>query len=237
MKNCYLSSEVSFFKKLNSERKIQDFLNSLPFNYERRGTTCYSPRLVLKNKTAHCMEGAMFAAAVLEFHGARPLVMDLRSEAHDFDHVVALFKQFGKWGAISKTNHAVLRYREPVYNSIRELAMSYFHEYFDSRGRKTLREYSWPFDLGYFDRNLSAPRMHLPAGQAGSEHLPSPGEKNKEETINWRISDKNLFYIPDYLDEIKHFRILNQKQIRNLRIADKIEIKAGEIVEWEKPGV
>lgn len=223
-------SELQLFRRLSSPSAIQDFLNSLPFNYERRGTTCYSPRLVLKHKTAHCMEGAMFAAAVLEFHGSRPLVMDLRSEAHDYDHVVALFKTQGKWGAISKTNHAVLRYREPVYSSIRELAMSYFHEYFDSRGRKTLREYSRAFDLGYFDRNLSAPRMH-------SEHLPSPGEKNKEETINWRISDKNLFYIPDYLDEIKHFSILNQKQIRNLRIADKIEIKAGEILEWKNPGV
>ena len=226
MKNCYLSSEVSFFKKLNSERKIQDFLNSLPFNYERRGTTCYSPRLVLKNKTAHCMEGAMFAAAVLEFHGARPLVMDLRSEAHDYDHVVALFKTGGKWGAISKTNHAVLRYREPVYSSVRELAMSYFHEYFDSRGRKTLREYSRAFDLGYFDRN---PIKFPPQGMG----------RVRERSIveNWRISDKNLFYIPDYLDEIKHFRILNPKQIRNLRVADKIEIKAGEIVEWKNPGL
>lgn len=219
------ASELQLFRKLSSPSAIQDFLNSLPFNYERRGTTCYSPRLVLKNKTAHCMEGAMFAAAVLEFHGARPLVMDLRSEAHDYDHVVALFKTRGKWGAISKTNHAVLRYREPVYSSIRELAMSYFHEYFDSRGRKTLREYSRPFDLGYFDSNP----IKFPPQKKGRV-------RERSITENWRISDKNLFQIPDYLDEIKHFRILNPKQIRNLRIADKIEIKAGEIVEWKKPG-
>lgn len=223
----YNRQEKILFKKLDSPGKIQDYLNSLKFNFEKRGDTCYSPRLVIKNKTAHCMEGAMFAAAVLEFYGAKPLVMDLRSEAHDFDHVVALFRQFGKWGAISKTNHAVLRYREPIYSSIREIAVSYFHEYFDNRGRKTLREYSRPFDLGYFDRNLSAPRMH-------SEHLPSPGEKNKEETINWRTSSQNLFYIPNYLDKIKHFYILNKKQIRNLRNADKVEIKAGELVEFRR---
>lgn len=200
----YSKKEIGFFKKLNSAKKIQDFLNRLKINFEKQGDTCYSPRFVIKKKMAHCMEGAMLAAAALEFHGQRPQVLDLRSADHDFDHVVAVFKQFGCFGAISKTNHAVLRYREPIYKSIRELAISYFHEYFDDNGRKTLREYSRPFDLSYFDK------------------------------LEWRTSPQNLFVIPDYLDEIKHYPILSRAQIRNLRKADAIEIKAGKLVEWKR---
>mgnify|MGYP003394619740 CR=1 FL=1 len=204
IQNEYSSGEIQFLKNLNSPQKIQDYLNTLEFNFEQRGETCYSPRNVIKHKKAHCMEGAMFAAAVLEFHGAKSMVLDLRSESHDFDHVVAVFKQFGFFGAISKTNHAVLRYREPIYASVRELAMSYFHEYFDKKGKKTLREYSEPFDLRYFD------------------------------FLDWRTTEKHLFAIPEYLDKIKHFIILSSAQIKNLRKADKIEIKAGELVEWKK---
>src|SRR5258708_7515492 len=91
----WTTKEISLFKRLNSPQKIQTFLNSLKFNFEKKGDTCCSPRFVIKNKTAHCMEGAMFAAAVLEFNGDKPLVLDLRSVAHDFDHVVAVFKKFG----------------------------------------------------------------------------------------------------------------------------------------------
>ena len=136
-----------------------------------------SPRFVIKNKTAHCMEGALLAAAVLEFHGAKPLVMDLRSEDHDFDHVVAVFKQFGHWGTVSKTNHAVLRYREPIYQSIRELAMSYFHEYFDGKGRKTLREYSRLFNLRYFD---ARPLLISPSRGRKTQFPPAEGERARE---------------------------------------------------------
>ncbi len=229
-KKGYNSYELGLFKRLNSPKDIQSYLNGLKFNFEEKGNTCFSPRSAIKNKSAHCMEGAMLAAAILEFHGHRPLVLDLRSEEHDFDHVVAVFKQFGHWGAISKTNHAVLRYREPVYKSVRELAMSYFHEYFDSKGRKTLREYSRPFDLGYFDHHPSL----TPPLKGGELEVSLSAMGKAKEDVNWRISSQNLFYIPDYLDEIKHFRILNPKQIRNLRIADKIEIKAGEIVENKK---
>jgi hypothetical protein len=120
------------FKKLSTPQKIQDFLNSLKFNFEDDGETCMSPRQVLLKGKAHCMEDAMFAAAALEFHGHKPLILDLRAteRPYDSDHVVAVFKKFGCFGAISKTNHAVLRYREPIYKSIRELALSYFHEYF-----------------------------------------------------------------------------------------------------------
>jgi len=191
-------------------------LNSLKINFEEKGETVYSPRMVIKNKKAHCMEGAMFAAAALEFHGQKPWVLDLRSVEHDFDHVVAVFKQFGCYGAISKTNHAVLRYREPIYKSIRELALSFFHEYFDDNGKKTLREYSDLFDLRYFD--VSPLLLRRGAG----------------ERLDWRTSSRNLFKIPKYLDKIKHYKILSKKQIKNLRKADKIEIQAGKLVEYKK---
>lgn len=135
-------------KKLNTPAKIQDYLNSISFNFEKDGETCRSPFEVWKHKKAHCLEGAMFAAAALRTNGKPPLLLDLRSAKKDFDHVVALFKRNGKWGAISKTNHAVLRYREPVYASIRELALSYFHEYFLNDGTKTLESFSTkPFKL------------------------------------------------------------------------------------------
>lgn len=145
------ASEKQLFKKLSTPAKIQDFLNSIPYN--NGPDTCMSPRRVLAKQRAHCIEGAYLAAAVLWYHGERPLLLDLRSTKHDLDHVVALFKRDGYWGAISKTNHAVLRYREPVYATIRELALSYFHEYFLDDGTKTLREYSIPFDLKKFGTN------------------------------------------------------------------------------------
>jgi hypothetical protein len=179
------------------------------------------------------MEGALLAAAVLEFHGQEPLVLDLRSEDRDFDHVVAVFKQFGHFGAISKTNHAVLRFREPIYKTIRELVMSYFHEYFDDSGRKTLREYSKPFDLGYFDHNPSLdPSGHPKNRKAILGETPTSPQKERD--INWRTSEKNLFAIPDHLDKVKHYKIMNSAQVKNLRKADKLEIQAGKLVAYKK---
>lgn len=243
----YSLSEIKIFTKLDSPEKIQDFLESIKINFEEKGDTCYSPRMVIRNQKAHCMEGALFAAAALEFHGARPLVLDLRSIHKDFDHVVAPFRQFGCWGAISKTNHPVLRYREPVYKTSRELAMSYFHEYFMDNGKKTLREYSEPFDLKYFDKHPSLtppipPTLKLRRAGKGGENansLPPVGRAracpglDPGEGDNWRTSEKNLFAIPDYLDEIKHNKILSPLQIKNLRLANEIEIKAGKLVDWK----
>ncbi len=139
--------EEKIFKKLNTPIKIQDFLNTIPYNFEKDGETCKSPRVTLATKSAHCLEGAYLAAAILWYHGEKPLLLDLRSTKDDLDHVLALYRQNGYWGAISKTNHAVLRFREPLYKTIRELVLSYFHEYFLDTGHKTLREYSMPFDL------------------------------------------------------------------------------------------
>jgi len=202
----YSKNEIRILKKLNSSQKIQDYLNTLTFNFEQKGQTCMSPRRVMQNKTAHCMEGALFAVAALEFHGEKPWIMDLRATTrpYDSDHVVAVFKKFGCYGAISKTNHAVLRYREPVYKTLGELALSYFHEYFLDTGKKTLREYSQLLDVSLFDK------------------------------LEWRTSDKELFDIPAFLDDIKHFSILSREQIKNLRKADAIEIEAGKIVEYKK---
>ena len=144
------ASEDALFKKLSSPAKIQDYLNSLSCNFEKKGDTNLSPRRVIREKHAHCIEGAVFAAAVLWYHGHEPLVLDLKAARGDYDHVIAPFKKDGFWGAISKTNHAVLRYREPIYKTIRELVLSYFHEYFTDNGRKTLRSYTKPLNLKKF---------------------------------------------------------------------------------------
>jgi hypothetical protein len=140
-------NEFGIFKKLRSPAAIQDFINGLEMNFTGRRHTYASPLVVLQTGKAHCMEGAMFAAAALWHLGHPPLLLDLKTTTHDDDHVVVLFKEGGRWGAISKTNHAVLRYRDPVYRDSRELAMSYFNEYFLDSGVKTMRSYSAPFDL------------------------------------------------------------------------------------------
>lgn len=197
-------------KKLNTPGKIQDFLNTLKFNFEKKGETCMSPKRVLETKTAHCFEGALFAAAALEAHGHKPLLLDLKASGKDMDHVVALFQRGKYWGAISKTNHAVLRYREPIYISVRELAMSYFHEYFLSNGTKTLKSFSKPFDLSKQPHFVKASR---------GKHL------------DWKTSDKDLFALTRALDKSPHINIV-PKGLK-LRKADRIEIKAGEIVEYK----
>ena len=140
-------AERRLFRRLDTPRRIQDYLETFPVNFEPGGETCKSPRQVLRTRTAHCIEGAFLAAAVLWYHGAPPLLLDLRATDIDDDHVVTPFRVRGLWGAISKTNHSVLRYRDPVYRNVRELAMSYFHEYTTDDGRKTLASFSDFFDL------------------------------------------------------------------------------------------
>ncbi len=206
-------SELKILKKLNTPAKIQDFLNKLPVNFEEDGKeTCMSPLSVLKTKKAHCIEGAFLAAAAIwlnKIGTGKPLVVDLRGSNDDWDHVIAVFQagkgKNAKWGAVSKTNHAVLRYREPVYRDIRELVMSYFHEYTDEKntGKKTLRAFSDAVDLSIFGKE-------------------------------WIFSDENLWHIHDYLDRVKHFDILDKQQLKQLRKADEIEVKAGELVEWKR---
>jgi len=193
--------ELRILRRLNTPARIQDFLSELPFNNETRGETCMSPRRVLRAGRAHCMEGAMLAAAALRLQGRRPLIVDLCSVYEDDDHEIALFGEPGRWGAISKTGSPVLRYREPIYRSVRELIMSYFHEYFMNSGRKTLRTYSNPVDLSRFDKR------------------------------GWMTAEDNLWDIAQHMSDVPHHRILTPSQIKHLRKADPIEIKAGRMLE------
>ena len=202
----FKKKDLALIKKLNTPAKIQDYLNTLPFNFEKKGETIKSPTRVLKegNKSSiHCMEGALLGAYLLSLFGHKPLLLHLKTTKDDFDHVIAPFVIDGLWGALSKTNHAVLRYREPVYKNLRELVMSYFHEYFlNSNGKKTLRAYSVPLNLNIY--------------------------KNK----SWWEDESDLWYIDEKLDQIKHFDIATKNSLNNLRKADKIERKIGHFVEF-----
>lgn len=168
------NEEFRMFQKLNSPVKIQNFLDALGINFEEQGDTCLSPLMILQTKKAQCIEGAMLAAAAFWYHGQKPILMDLKTSKNDCDHVVALFKKDNLWGSVSKTNHAVLRYRDPVYKTIRELAMSYFNEYFLDNGKKTLRSFSPPFNLLAFEDDwLTSPEnlWGIPEGLDASRHI------------------------------------------------------------------
>ena len=130
------SKEHRLFARNNTPQKIQTYLDSLSVNFEIEENTLQSPRRVMTSGKAQCFEGALLGAAMLWYHGYTPMVLDLVTIPGDDSHVVAVFKEGKKWGALSKTNHAVLRYRDAVYASPRELAMSYFHEYFLDSGEK-----------------------------------------------------------------------------------------------------
>jgi hypothetical protein len=139
------AEEGRLLRSLSSPRRIQDFLFSLPANFEEQGDTLYSVRRVLRHRRAHCIEAAFLAACALWLQGEPPLVIDMAAKG-DADHVIAVFRSDGCWGAISKSNHIWLRWRDPIYRTVRELVMSYFHEYVNG-ARKTLRGYSQPVDL------------------------------------------------------------------------------------------
>ena len=191
-------------KRLTSPKKIQDFLNGFERKSSREERIVRSPKAVLESGTANCMEGALLACAALLLNGEKALLLDLKVSArntNDVDHVVALFKRNGCYGAISRTSHAVLRYREPVYATVRELALSYFHEYFTDDGKKTLRSFSDPFDV---------------VAAFGTE---------------WIESDEDIYMMAVALDDSPHHDILTPDMARNLRLADAIEIEAGKIVE------
>src|SRR5438874_7965950 len=166
-------SELRLFRKLSSPEKIQKYLDDLPYNKEKEGETCYSPRLVIHHHTAHCFEGAVFAAAALRLMGRPPLILDLEA-VRDVDHVIAVYRTNGCWGAIGKSNYAGLRFRSPIYRTLRELVLSYFEHYYNLDGEKTLRAYSRPGNLARFD------------------------------SINWMISEEPLWAIPENLADIAH---------------------------------
>jgi hypothetical protein len=185
--------EIKLLKTLNKPDKIQAFLDSLDYNpnYE-----CRSPRRVMKKRSAHCFEGALFAAAALQFIGYKPLIVDLKA-VEDDDHVIAIFSEDSHWGAVAKSNFTSLRFREPVYRSLRELVMSYFDFYFNIYGYKSLRSYSLPFDLTNFDSR------------------------------NWQTTDEDIEYIGDKIESLRHFPVITKKMIRNLSKASETMMKAG----------
>src|SRR5512145_685145 len=148
-------AEFAVLRRLDTPRKIQAFVYQLKQNFELGGETCLTVREVLRTRRAHCIEGAMLAACAFWVHGEPPLLLDMRA-VRDFDHVVAVYRRKGRWGAISKTNGIGLRSRDPVYRTLRELAMSYFHEYANRRDHKTLRRYSRPLDLRRVDPGIWA---------------------------------------------------------------------------------
>lgn len=141
--------ETRLFRSLSTPERIQDFLTAMPANFEQGGETCYSVRAALRENVCHCIEGAFIAAAARLLHGHQALLLDFQAKGDD-DHVCALFKVEGAWGAMSKSNSLWLRWRDPVYASVRELAMSYFHEYV-RENKKTLRRISKPFNIGAYD--------------------------------------------------------------------------------------
>jgi hypothetical protein len=190
--------ELSLLRRLNTPERIQRFLDDVDYNKEEDGPTCRSPRRVLRDRLAQCLEGALFGAAALRVQGWEPLLLDLEA-VRDDDHVLAIFRQRGCWGAIAKSNYAGLRFREPVYRSLRELAMSYFEHYYNPAGEKTLRTYSRPVNLRRFDR------------------------------IYWMTSEEDLWPISDYLFSIPHTRLLTSGVVRNLNRMDARLMLAGKV--------
>jgi hypothetical protein len=191
--------------KLNTANKIQGFLDTLPANFELDGDTHMSPRRLLKAGVAHCTEGAIFAAACLLFHARDAFLMDLRSVPSDQDHVVTLFKERGLWGAISKTNHAILRWRDPIYRSPRELAMSFAHEYYLKDGRKSLLAYSKPFGL--------------------TRYAP----------LRWVTAMDNLDWLIIALDDSAHLTIAPREALNRRRRASPFERRVTDEPEWRRP--
>ena len=134
----FTASEQRKLRSLKTPHGIQRLLDDMPYHL---ADTAYSPRQVLRENTSHCFEGALFAAAALRANGYPPLILDLEAE-HDTDHVIAIYRQNGHWGAVAKSNYTGCRYREPVYRSLRELALSYFDVYFNLRRERSLRTFS-----------------------------------------------------------------------------------------------
>ena len=185
--------EFRTLRSLKSPERIQKFINDLPYH---NADTAWSPRWVLRERTAHCLEGALLAAAALRVNGFPPLIMDLEG-IQDSDHVLAVYRVDGCWGTIAKSNFSGLRFREPVYRNLRELAMSYFDDYFNYRGERTLRAYCKPINLSRFDKQ------------------------------GWMTSEKSVWFVPQLLLEVPHIPVITKKQARRLTRVDARCYQAG----------
>jgi hypothetical protein len=184
-------SELRLLRSLKTPIGIQRFLDELPYNlsFDAR-----SPRKVLEDRTASCLEGGIFGAAALRVIGFSPLIFDLEAD-QDTDHVVAIFKVRGHWGAVAKSNFTGCRYREPVYRNLRELALSYFNIYFNLRFERTLRRFSRPVNLARFDRR------------------------------NWMTTNEPVWFIAEYLCEIPHTSLLPPGAEKRLTRVDRRTVK------------
>ncbi|MFN7945621.1 MAG: hypothetical protein U0Z53_09725 [Blastocatellia bacterium] len=191
-------AEMAVLKKLATPEKIQHFLDyEVAYNKEKDGESCRSPRRVLRDRLAHCAEGAFLAAAALRVQGHPPLIVDLEA-VRDDDHLLAVFKQHDRWGAIAKSNYAGLRFREPVYRTIRELVMSYFEHYYNLRGEKTLRTFSTrPVNLSRFDAR------------------------------HWMTAEDDLWDVCEYFYSVAHTRLLTPAMERRRRMMDRRLYEAG----------
>lgn len=195
-KNSWNAAERKLLRSLSSTEKIQRYLDAIQYNTD---STTRSPREVMRVGRAHCFDGALFAAAALEFHNERPLVMYVESSADDDDHVLAIFKRYGCWGAIAKSNYTGCRYRDPVYRGPRELVMSYFDSYFNLAAKKTLRGYSLPLDL------------------------------RKVKDVDWRFSSGDLDFLDRRIKKTREYKVINKRQEALLVKADARLFKAGTI--------
>ena len=186
--------ETAFLSRLTPPWRIQKFLDGL--DYDVAGASCRSPRRVLRERRVQCMDGALFAAAALRVQGHRPLLLDLEA-VFDDDHVLAVFREDGLWGAIARSNYSGLRLREAIHPTIRSLVVSYFESYFNLRRQKTLRRYSRLVNLSRFDR------------------------------LAWMTTEEDLWEIPQYLAEIPHRRLLPSAIERRLSPVDRRMFDAG----------
>jgi hypothetical protein len=187
-------NELKISGSLNSPFKIQEFLDSIPYSTEER-YRC--PRSVLQDNKAHCYDGAVFAAAVLQMIGYPPLLVEMLPNDRDDDHVLAVFRQGTCWGAVAKSNFVGLRYREPVYRSLREMIMSYFESFFNIAGERTLLGYTAPLNLNRFNK------------------------------LDWLIDDRTMDVIGDALNGVRKYRIMTPAMTRKLTCVDKRSYKAG----------
>jgi hypothetical protein len=191
--NGFVPQELRLLRRLKTPAGIQKFLDTLPYHL---ADTSWSPRRALRERTAHCLEGALLAAAALRVNGYPPLVLDLEA-VRDVDHVIAVFREHGHWGAVAKSNFAGLRFRAPIYRSLRELALSYFESYYNLRGERTLRGYSRPLNLSHFDH------------------------------LDWMTSEKSVWAIAEHLVTVSHFPLFPARLAKSLPRVDRRSFDAG----------
>jgi hypothetical protein len=196
----FTPAELRKLRSLKTPYGIQRLIDDMPYHL---ADSAWSPRRVLRENTSHCYEGALFAAAALRANGYPPLILDLEAE-HDTDHVIAVYRVNGHWGSIAKSNYTGCRYREPVYRSLRELALSYFDVYFNLRGERTLRTFSRPVHMKRFDH------------------------------LDWMTTDKPVWFVAEYLFTISHTPLISPGQAKRLHRLDSRSFRAGCLGRAEK---